>query len=36
MQRDKENNKESDEYNKKMTQGRKTIRTMKSKNTEVG
>ena len=36
MQRDKENNKESDENNKKMTQGRKTIRTMKSKTLKSG
>ena len=35
MWRDKRNNKESDEDNKKMTQGRKTIRTTKSENTEV-
>ena len=36
MQRDKRNNKESDENNKKMTQGRKTIRTMKSKTPKLG
>ena len=36
MWRDKENNKESDEYNKKMTQGRKTIRTMKSETLKLG
>ena len=31
----KETIKESDENNKKTTQGRKTIRTTKSKNTKV-
>ena len=36
MRRDKGNNKESDENNKKMTQGRKTIRTMKSKTLKSG
>ena len=36
MQRDKRNNKESDEYNKETTQGKKTIRITKSKNTKVG
>ena len=36
MQRDKGNNKESDENNKKMTQGRKTIRTMKSETLKSG
>ena len=36
MQRDKENNKESDENNKKMTQGRKTIRTTKSETPKLG
>ena len=36
MQRDKGNNKESDENNKKMTRGRKTIRTMKSETPKSG
>ena len=36
MWRDKENNKESDENNKKMTQGRKTIRTTKSETLKSG
>ena len=36
MQKDKGNNKESDENNKKMTQGRNTIRTMKSKTLKSG
>ena len=36
MQRDKRNNKESDENNKKMTQGRKTIRATKSKTLKLG
>ena len=36
MRRDKGNNKESDENNKKMTQGRKTIRTTKSKTLKLG
>ena len=36
MQRDKGNNKESDENNKKMTQGRKTIRTTKSETPKLG
>ena len=36
MQRDKENNKKSDEYNKKMTQGRNTIRTTKSETLKSG
>ena len=36
MQRDKRNNKESDKDNKKTTQGRKTIRTMKSKTPKSG
>ena len=36
MQRDKGNNKESDVNNKKMTQGRKTIRTTKSKTLKLG
>ena len=36
MQRDKGNNKESDENNKKMTQGRKTIRTTKSETLKSG
>ena len=36
MQRDKENNKKSDEYNKKMTQGRNTIRTTKSETLKLG
>ena len=36
MQRDEGNNKESDLNNKKTTQGRKTIRTMKSKTPKLG
>ena len=36
MWRDKENNKESDENNKKTTQGRKTIRTTKSETPKLG
>ena len=36
MWRDKGNNKESDENNKKMTQGRKTIRTTKSETPKSG
>ena len=36
MRRDRRNNKESDENNKKMTQGRKTIRTMKSETPKSG
>ena len=36
MQRDEGNNKESDLNNKKMTRGRKTIRTMKSKTPKLG
>ena len=36
MWRDKENNKESDENNKKMTQGRKIIRTTKSETPKLG
>ena len=36
MWRDKGNNKESDENNKKTTQGRKTIRTTKSKTLKSG
>ena len=36
MWRDKGNNKESDVNNKKMTQGRKTIRTMKSETPKSG
>ena len=35
MQRDKGNNKESDENNKKMTRGRNTIRTIEKQNTKV-
>ena len=36
MQRDEGNNKESDLNNKKTTQGRKTIRTTKSKTPKLG
>ena len=36
MWKGKGNNKESDENNKKTTQGRKTIRTMKSKTLKSG
>ena len=36
MWRDKGNNKESDENNKKMTRGRKTIRTTKSETPRSG
>ena len=36
MQKDKGNNKESDENNKKTTQGRKTIRTTKSETLKSG
>ena len=36
MRRDKGNNKESDENNKKTTQGRKTIRTTKSETPKSG
>ena len=36
MQKDNKNNKESEEYNNKMTWGRNTIRTTKSENTKVG
>ena len=36
MRRDKGNNKESDENNKKTTQGRKTIRTTKSETLKLG
>ena len=36
MRRDEGNNKESDLNNKKMTRGRKTIRTMKSKTPKSG
>ena len=36
MRRDKGNNKESDENNKKTTQGRNTIRTMKSETPKLG
>ena len=36
MQRDKGNNKESDENNKKTTRGRKTIRTTKSETPKLG
>ena len=36
MQRDKGNNKESDENNKEMKRGRKTIRTTKSKTPKSG
>ena len=36
MWRDKENNNKSEEYNRKTTQGRNTIRTTKKQNTEVG
>ena len=36
MQRDEGNNKESDLNNKKMTRGRKTIRTMKSETLKLG
>ena len=36
MWRDRRNNKESDENNKKTTQGRKIIRAMKSKTLKLG
>ena len=36
MRRDKGNNKESEVCNKKMTQGRKTIRTTKSETPKLG